>query len=130
MLTVAQLRADFPEFADPSLYPDTLITFWLTVATTRVQNADRWATLLTNAQELLTAHYLVIAGRDRAASLAGATPGQLVGLQTAKAAADLSASYDYSELLIEGAGFWNQTTYGQRYFELAHLIGAGGIQIL
>jgi hypothetical protein len=128
VLTVAQFRSDFPEFADPSKYPDSLITFWLNVAATLV-NVQRWSTLAVTGQELVAAHYLVVSVRDRAAAQNGGIPGQVIGLQTAKAAADLSASYDYLALLVEGAGFWNQTTYGQRYFSLARLFGAGGLQI-
>lgn len=128
-LTVAQFRTDFSEFADVSKYPDSLVTLWLTVALSLVGNTDRWGTLLWTAQELVTAHYLVLAARDRAAAVSGATPGTVQGLVTAEAAADLSTSYDVEALLLENAGLWNQTTYGQRYFSLSRLAGAGGIQL-
>jgi hypothetical protein len=130
MPTVAQFRIDYPEFADPSKYPDSLIGTWLAVATSQVANADRWgAALLTTAQELVCAHYVVIAMRDRAAATNGSIPGQVAGLQTAKSVGDVSVSYDYTSLLLTDAGFWNQTTYGQRYFSLARMIGAGGMQL-
>ena len=128
MLTVSQFRADFPEFSNTTTYPDTLITYWLAVAALLVDPA-RWGTLATAGQELVTAHYLVLGMRDRAAAAAGNAPGQVVGLQTAKGAADLNVSYGYENVLVEGAQAWNQTTYGQRYFMLARMFGAGGLQI-
>ncbi len=127
--TVAQFRSDFPEFADTSKYPDALIATWLAVASVEVANAQRWGTLLATAQELVTAHYVVLATRDRAAGANGGTPGTPQGLETAQAVGPVSVSYDHTPLLSEDAGAWNQTTYGQRYYKLARLIGAGGMQI-
>lgn len=128
-LTASQFRTDFSEFADTSKYPDALVALWLTVALAQVQNADRWSTLLPTAQELVAAHYLVLATRDRLAAANGGTPGAPLALVTAEAAADLSTAYDVTALLLENAGLWNQTSYGQRYFSLARMIGAGGIQL-
>jgi hypothetical protein len=127
--TIAQFRSDFSEFSDTSKYPDALVLLWLTIASFQVQNTERWATLLPTAQELVTAHYLVISARDRAAGAAGATPGLPMGLVTAESAADLSTTYDFTSLLYADAGTWNQTTYGQRYYSLARMIGAGGMQL-
>jgi hypothetical protein len=128
-LTPAQFRSDFAEFADVSKYPDSTVTFWLNVAANLV-DPGRWSTLATSGQELVTAHYLVISTRDRTAAQAGNAPGQVVGLQTSKSVADLSVSYDYQALLVEGANQWNSTTYGQRYFSLARMFGAGGLQFI
>jgi hypothetical protein len=128
MLTVAQFRSDFPEFADPSKYPDSQIVFWIALATNLV-DPKRWATLAQMGVELATAHWLVVSARDRALAKMGATPGAPIGLQTSKSVADLSVSYDYTAVMAEGAGFWNQSSYGQRYFALARMFGAGGLQI-
>jgi hypothetical protein len=126
-VSITQFRSDFPEFADSTKYSDAMVAFWLNVAATLV-NVQRWASLAVAGQELVTAHYLVIAARDETAAANGTPPGQVVGLQTAKSVADLSASYDYQYSVVQGAGFWNQTSYGQRYFSLARLFGAGGLQ--
>jgi hypothetical protein len=129
-MTLNQFRSDFAEFADTSKYPDALITFWLTV-TSKLINVDRWGDLSDQGQELMTAHYLSLAARDRATAAApGAIPGQLTGVVTAKSVDDVSVSYDVSSMLNADAGSWNQTTYGARYFQLARLMGAGGIQLL
>jgi hypothetical protein len=128
-ITVAQFRIDFSEFADPSLYPDSLILFWMTLAVAQVQNACRWGTLLPMAQELVTAHYVALAARDRVAGANGTLPGVPYGLAASETVGPVSVSYDYADLMIEGASAWNLTTYGQRYFALVRLVGAGGIQL-
>lgn len=128
-LTAAQFRVDFSEFADTAKYPDSLVTLWLTVALAQVANADRWGALLPTGQELVTAHYLVIATRDRQVAASGGIPGAPLALVTAESAADLSTAYNVDALLLENAGLWNQTSYGQRYFTFARMVGAGGIQL-
>jgi hypothetical protein len=127
--SVEQFRSDFPEFTDTTLYPDSLVTAWLTVATTLLSNASRWGTLLTTGQELVTAHYIVLQARDQAAASAGGTPGTPSGLQASKSVGDVSVNYDYSRTTYEGAAFWNLTSYGQRYYAMARMMGAGGIQV-
>jgi len=127
-LTIAQFRSDLAEFADTAQYPDATVLFWLNLAQFQVANIQRWGSLLPMMQELVTAHYVVIAARDRAAPN-GAAPGSPIGLSTSQSAGPLAESYSYSELLNDDAGYWNQTTYGQRYFHLARMTGAGGIQL-
>lgn len=129
MLTVAQFRTDFPEFADSTLYPNALITTWLTVVAALITNTLAWGTLLTLGQELAVAHYLVLAARDLAAAAAGTPPGQVQGLQTANAVGEVSVSYDVASVSFVDAGFWNATTYGLRLYQLFRVIGAGGLQI-
>lgn len=129
LLSVGQFRGDLPEFTDPSVYPDLLVSMWMAVAVAQVQNTDRWATLLVTAQELVTAHYLVLAVRDRIAGANGGTPGTPEGLMTAQTVGPVSGSFDFTLTLSATAGQWNQTTYGTRYYALARLMGAGGIQL-
>jgi Protein of unknown function (DUF4054) len=124
--TTAQFRIDFPEFANTTTYPDALLTTWITVAIAQLQNAARWGTLLITGIELCAAHWIVVGQRDIAVN---AVPGAVVGLQTSKGTADLSVSYDYSRTTIETAGFWNLSTYGQRFYMLSRMMGAGGIQL-
>ena len=126
---VLQFRSDFPEFASTTQYPDTQVLTWLTFAATFLSNGCRWGALLLMGQELVAAHYLVLQARDQAVAALGATPGTPGGLQTAKSVGDISTSYDYARTTYEGAGFWNLTSYGQRYYTMARMFGAGGIQL-
>ncbi|WCM21364.1 DUF4054 domain-containing protein [Paraburkholderia bryophila] len=122
-----QFRLDFPEFADPVKYPDSLIQMWLTVAASLV-NAVRWAELTNIGIELITAHHLTIAARDQNAAAVGGVPGVMTGPTSAKAVDKVSTSYDTGAAALDNAGFWALTSYGIRYLSLARMMGAGGLQ--
>jgi hypothetical protein len=127
-MTPAQFRTDFPEFASSSVYPDSLITLWSSVATQLV-NAERWGTLTDIAIELCTAHHIALAARDQAASATGAIPGEMTGPVSAKSVDKVSVAYDTGAAALTNAGFWSLTTYGVRFLQLARMFGAGGIQV-
>lgn len=127
MVTVASFRADFPEFADATRYPDTRVQFWLTLAYKRL-NVVRWADLLDYGVELFTAHNLALAPRLGAGGSAGA-PGLTTGLQTSKSVGSVSVSYDVSTGVVEGGGNWNLTAYGVQWLQLAGIVGAGPLQV-
>ena len=127
-MDAATFRADFPEFADTTAYPNGQVNFWIAAAS-KLLNADRWADMLDLGAELFTAHHLTIGKRDQTAAAAGGIPGQVQGIQTSKAVDKVSASYDASAIAYDNAGFWNATSYGMRFFQLARMVGAGGVQL-
>jgi hypothetical protein len=127
-VTPAQLRSDFPEFNDTVRYPDSLVQTWLTVAASLV-NASRWMELTNIGIELVTAHHLVLSVRDETAAAVGGAPGTMTGPTASKSVDKVSVSYDTASATIEGAGFWNMTSYGVRYISMARMFGAGGLQI-
>ncbi|WP_250481894.1 DUF4054 domain-containing protein [Caballeronia sp. NCTM5] len=122
-----QFRSDFPEFSDTTRYPDSLVTLWLTVGSSLV-NECRWGELTNIGIELVTAHHLAIAARDQQAAAGGGIPGQASGPMSSKAVDKVSVSYDTGAASLSDAGFWNLTSYGTRYLGLARLMGAGGMQ--
>jgi hypothetical protein len=127
-VTPAQLRSDFPEFADLVQYPDSLVQTWLTVAASLV-NPTRWVELTNIGIELVTAHHLVLSMRDQTAAAVGGIPGTMTGPTSAKAVDKVSTSYDTGAAALDGAGFWALSSYGIRYLSLARMMGAGGLQI-
>lgn len=127
-VTTAQLRSDFPEFADTTVYPDAMVQTWLTVAASLV-NADRWTELTNVGIELVTAHHLALSARDQNAAAVGGIPGTMTGPTSAKSVDKVSVSYDTAAASLDGAGFWALTSYGVRYLSLARMFGAGGLQI-
>jgi len=127
-VTAAQLRSDFPEFANTTTYPDSLVTMWLTVANSLV-NPDRWVELTNLGIELVTCHHLAISAKDQLASAVGGAPGEVKGPTASKAVDKVSVSYDTGAVTLTDAGFWNMTSYGTRFLGLARMFGAGGMQI-
>jgi hypothetical protein len=128
MTDAATFRADFPEFADTTAYPDTQVNFWIGIAS-KLVSLDRWADLTDFGIELLVAHNLVLWKQSAIAVAAGAIPGQSSGVVSAKAVADVSKSYDTTVASVEGGGNYNLTTYGTRYLEFVSIFGAGGYQL-
>lgn len=124
-VTSAQLRSDFPEFANTTTYPDSLVNMWLTVANSLV-NASRWNELTNVGIELVTCHHLAMSAQDQLVSAVGGVPGEIKGPTTAKSVDKVSASYDASSVTLADGGFWNQTRYGTRFLSLARMMGAGG----
>ena len=70
-----------------------------------------------------------VGGEDQATAAVGGIAGKVKGLETAKSVGDLSVSCDVTTGSYAGAGSWNLTSYGLRFYALARMIGAGGIQL-
>lgn len=129
-VTVADFRAHYPEFGDAVAYPDAGVTYWLGVAG-KLLNASRFSDMLDIATELFVAHNLVLERQAQraAASASKGAPGLNKGAIASEAVGPVSASYDTSSGIEDGAGHWNLTTFGTRFISLVRMFGAGPIQI-
>lgn len=129
-ITVAQFRANFPEFADISVYPDASVQFWLNYAYLRL-NAIRWADSLDYGAQLFVAHYLTVARRNTlsAASGSGSSGGGVTGLLTQKKVDKVDLTFDVKSVINDGAGQYNATSYGVQYWDLMQMAGMGVVQL-
>lgn len=127
-MDIALFRTDFPEFADSVRFPDSTITFWSGLGEQLISE-DRFGDMRTQAVELFTAHNIVLAAGNVAASTAGGLPGGSGGPVASKAVGSVNVSYDNASVMLPNAGHWNQTTYGRQYIRLARLIGQGCYQL-
>lgn len=127
-MDAATFRQDFPEFADPLAYPDGSVNFYLGLGEMLLP-ADRWGDTLDYGLELFTAHHLSISSRNEQTAAAGGTPGVVTGPQSSKAVDKVSVSYDTQAVSLTDGGFWNMSSYGVRFLQLARMIGAGGYQL-
>lgn len=122
MIDAAAFRIAFPEFADTARYPDATVAMQIAIAGLRL-NVDRWSDLLDHGCGLFVAHAVALADRNMRA------PGAIAAPQSAKAVDKVSASYDTSAVSLVDGGYWNQTSYGVQFLQLARLVGMGGIQL-
>lgn len=127
-MTPDQFRADFPEFANTTTYPDAVINFQIGMGTLLL-DAQRWGTVLNYGIELYVAHNLVLAAQAEEDVAVGGTPGEMTGPTSAKAVDKVSVSYDTQAATLTDGGFWNLTRYGVLFLQLARMMGAGGIQL-
>lgn len=126
-MTPADFRAAFaPAFDNTTLYPDSTIAFW-TAAAGVVLNPLPWGDMLGLGTQLYVAHQLVVAARNNAAAAAGGIPGQVTGTQTEKHVDKVGASYNAQNITLADGGFWNLSTYGIQFLQLARLIGMQAI---
>ena len=124
----ALFRQQFPAFADVVRYPDSMIEFWSSVAVNMLIEC-RWGNVYTQGLSLYVAHQISLAAADAKQAGAGKTPGQGNGVVSNKAVGSASKGYDNASSVEQGAGFWNLTTYGQQYYRLLKMIGAGALQV-
>lgn len=133
-----RFRTDLPEFADPVTYTVTTINYWLTVSQL-LNNPCAWGTLLPTGIEMLAAHF--ITEEAQALKVATASGGALPGIAGAsgpissKAVDRVNVAYAVQAALETGpagsggAGSYNGTIYGRRWWHFSQLVGAGAIQL-
>jgi hypothetical protein len=139
-VTVKSFRQDFSqEFGDNSRYPNSAIGYWLQVASLMLNQAY-WGvpsatadapptTLIDLATELFVAHNLVLEKQAVDAASRGGDPGVKMGMITNKSVGGVSIGYSVSEVIELDGGYYNATTFGQRFLRLARFKGSGPIQI-
>jgi len=130
VVTVAQFREDFPEFANATTYLPSTLNYWLAVASFLLR-PERFVdpNILYLATELFAAHNMVLEAQAQSSAQAGGWPGISKGAISAEGAGDVNLSYDVPDTLEEGAGNYNLTTYGTRFYRLLQLAGMGPIQV-
>lgn len=127
--TYDQFIAAFPEFADQAVYPQGTFTFWQGIAALSL-NACRWGALLDFGAQLFIAHNMLEQARAlQVAAMGGTSVGQVSGPVAAKSIDKISYAFNTDAVTIEGAGDWNNTNYGIRFYQLSLKLGSGGLQL-
>lgn len=121
---IAQFRLEFPAFTDVTKYPDAMIQFWATFGIGMLIEC-RWGSVYTQGLSLYVAHNVALEG----ANTGGGVPGQGTGIKSGKTVGSTSIQYDTQNTTEANAGFWNLTTYGQRFYRISRMIGAGALQV-
>lgn len=129
LVTPQQFLEDFPEFGyKQGQYPVGRIQFWLNLAYLRLP-ACVWNELLNAGVELYVAHNLVLEKQASDAGKKGGSPGQATGPINSKSVDKVSVGYDTASASIDGAGNYNLTTFGTRFYELVMIVGTTAITI-
>jgi Protein of unknown function (DUF4054) len=131
-----QFRKDFPEFADTTVYTQMTVCYWLAFSQMS-NNPSAWGTWLPLGIELLAAHYITEEAQALKTALAGGNPGTAgaSGPIASKNVSQVAISYAVQAALETGpagsggAGMYNATIYGRRWWHLAQLVGAGSVQL-
>lgn len=127
-MTPTEFRTLLPAFSDVTAYPNDFLQVWLDISAQLV-NAERWGELTNLGIALRTAHEISIEKRAADVTAAGGVPGAVQGAMSSKSAGGVSVSYDVSSTTEKDAGYWNATSYGQRYYRMSRMMGAGPVQV-
>lgn len=127
-MVIATFRADFPEFANVTTYPDAQINFYAGLAESLLPLCV-WGDTKPYAVELYVAHEITLAAQNVAAAANGGSPGGSGGPASSKTVGSVSVSYDSNVTSEKDAGWWNMTTYGKQLWRLIQIFGAGCIQL-
>ena len=128
MIDESSFRIQMPMFASVEDYPSAQFNFYLKLGVKLLPEL-RWDDLLDDGLTLFVAHYLVLFRRAMLAESVGGDVGKVVGNETAKSVDSVSKSMDVSSVTLADAGQWNQTTFGVQFWQLAMMVGAGGVQL-
>lgn len=132
MPTVQEFRNAFPQFTE-ELFAEGRVTFYLGLATKQLSQ-ERWDDMWQEGCFLHAAHHLTLeraavkvadgtGGMDAAAGAVVATSKSVGGVSKSESRAGAAATGNVS------AGHWNDTIYGKQYWQLAQLVGAGGLVV-
>lgn len=133
-VSAASFRLALPVFASDVTYPNDAVNFWLGIAALML-NPQVWGISATTAEPaaaggamtsaldlgtvLFVAHNLILEQQAGRAASRGNVPGMNKGAISSESAGPISAGYDTSAGIEEGAGHWNLTIYGTRFIRLA-----------
>jgi hypothetical protein len=123
-----QFRLDFPEFANATTYPLSMINFWMGLGDTLL-NVTRWGDRRPYGLSLFVAHNITLAAMDSASGAAGVTPGVSTNLVSSESAGPISYSLDTQSVSEQDGGNYNETKYGRQFLRLCRIVGIGGAQV-
>ena len=129
-VTNDQFRQDYPEFASTVIFPESSLTYWLLIAFYMV-NASVFVQLeLYNMQmELFAAHHLKLEADAARVAANGGVGGTTQGPIASKSVDKVAVAFGVETSKEDGAGSYNLTIYGQRYWHMTQIFGAGGVQL-
>lgn len=126
--TPTQFRADFPQFANTTIFPESQIQFRLDLADMQLDQ-NRLGRLFPYLVALFVAHYLTLYAADNRSARVGGAGGSNSGVLTSKSVDKVSMGYDTASTLNPNAGFWNNSRYGSEFYQMICMFGVGGRQL-
>lgn len=127
-MDITQFRLDFPEFADNTIYTDSMCSFW-SVLGEQINSLEVFGSAYTQLIELFTAHNLSVQATNISASDVGGIPTGNGGAISSKTVEQVSVDYDSVSTAISGGGDFNSTSYGRQYLILRRQFTCGVMQV-
>jgi hypothetical protein len=125
MITYENFIAALPEFSDTA-YAQGTVNFWIEQAKVHL-NEGRLGRKYDLACIYFVAHHVALTRMNERAAKSGGAVGMQSGQISSKSVGAVSVSYDTSSVSMSGAGEWNATAYGRKYFQLVRGAMLGGV---
>lgn len=130
--TPDEFRADFPAFADPSVFPDQRIVFYTNLAILNLTKT-KWGQTWYYGCELYVAHNLtvenhVVGGPDNPNGNYGYGSGGVMSGDS-KTVGRVSKSASYDTTFYRNAGDYAETEWGRMLWRYIKMFGAGGMSV-
>jgi len=125
-ITPAELRVRYPEFASATDYPDARIQTWIDKGVLELSETA-WGDMYNEALYPFTAHYLAMSTYTAGA---GGAVGS-IGPIASRSIGDVSVSFATigNGNMSQMGAFFMTTPYGQEYWRMVQLYGAGMLAI-
>ncbi len=125
-VTPTSFRLNHEEFADDQVYPDTMIDQYIKLAKLFV-NPDRWGDATDYGIELWVAHNIAVA----ALKITSGDVFGVLGIHTSEHVGEVGFTADPRLLFggLDDAGFYARSSFGLQFWQLAKMLGSGGLQI-
>lgn len=125
-MTEDEFRTEYAPFSDVGTYSSARVQRWLARAETQL-NVDAWDDDTRQwAIGLFVAHNLVLEETANQQASNGALPVGTSGRVSSQSVGGVSVSLNLGSLESQGAGLYNATAYGQQFYQLLQMAGAGG----
>jgi hypothetical protein len=121
-MTPTEFKAIFPEFTTTL---DAMVQAALDAADPFFDSV-RWDSLLSSGLSSYVAHELTMSG------VTSATPNGTSGIDNSAVATevrDIKERFDAQSIRDQGENPYMRTIYGQKYYRLAKLVGAGAVAV-
>lgn len=135
MYNDAAFRAQFPEFADPAMYPAATIGLFYTLAATFVKGGNSPCSFLQGDQYIavlnyLTAHLMVLSRQQNSATNGGQEAGtDQGGFIQSSSIGEISVS-KLAPPAKDGWEYWlSSTPYGTALWALLSIVSIGGFSM-
>jgi hypothetical protein len=125
-MTVDEFRAEYLPFTDVAIYPPDRVQRWLDRADRQIRPAAWDDDTRHWAIGLWVAHQLVMEQTTIGQADAGGLPVGTSGRVASQSVGGVSVSLNLGSMDVAGAGTYNATAYGQQFWELLQMAGAGG----
>lgn len=120
-------RVNFPDFSSTTTYPDSMLTYWGTIAVT-LHSYDVFRDMYDYVTSLYVAHKSILQAGNIAESANNAVPNQFSGSLSGATIDGITTNYTSSSAgTFKNSGDFTETLYGRQYLDVLNMYCNTGV---